>query len=380
MGRMLASVQRCIGIHPIQGADKIEVAQVLGWECVVKKGTFKVGDLGVYFEIDSILPPITPFEFMRERKFRVKTVKLRGQVSQGLFMSFDDLGIKKCAEGYDLTYALGVEKWEPEEKESTPPPKKGLWWKLVYTLPFLKMFRKKVGTGTAFPTHLVPKTDEPRLQTFGEGFLDTYKDLMISITQKMDGSSCTFILNKGKFSVASRNVWFLERKDNDFWRVAEQTNLIPAMKNFFKGSDVCIQGEVCGPGIQGNKYGFKELHFFLFGAYDSKDREYVTPAVLKYIHQQLLSNGATIDIVDELMNVTSFSDEIIKYQCIRDIGLTVDDWVKFATTKSTYNPKSYNEGIVVRSIDNMPYGIKGMTGKRFSFKIISPEFLLQYGL
>jgi RNA ligase (TIGR02306 family) len=121
MARQLASVQKIISLNPIDGADRIEVARVLGWDVVVKKGDFKVGDMGCYIEIDSIVPPIPVFEFMKERKYRVRTIKLRKQVSQGLFMSFNDLGItntKRLKEGDDLTSLIGITKWEPDENNT----------------------------------------------------------------------------------------------------------------------------------------------------------------------------------------------------------------------------------------------------------------------
>ena len=95
MSRKLASIQRIVSIEPIQGADKIELAIVLGWQCVVKKDEFKVGDLCVYIEIDSIVPADNPyFEFMKDRKYRVKTIRLRGIYSQGLVCPLNIMGLK----------------------------------------------------------------------------------------------------------------------------------------------------------------------------------------------------------------------------------------------------------------------------------------------
>ena len=378
MARNLASVQKVLEVLPIEGADRIELIKVLGWQCVVKKGAFKPGDMGVYIEIDSIVPDIPVFEFMKERKFRVKTIKLRGQISQGLFMSFNDLGItstKRLNEGDDLTETLKIIKWEPPEDTGQiyQAKKKSFWWKLIYTLPFLKMFRKRVGAGASFPTHLVPKTDETRLQAFSPDFLETYKDLPISVSIKMDGSSTTFILNKGKFSVASRNVWMIEKNDSNFWRIVEMTGIDRAMKKVFKGRNLCLQGELCGPGIQGNKYKFTELKYFLFGIFDSDRREYFTPQELIDAFTELRVAGSKIEIVPQKVFPT---DGVI----IRDIGTTVEDWLRFAESKSDYNPDTWNEGIVIRSLDNKPYGVKGMEGGRFSFKVIANPFLLQYNL
>lgn len=373
MSRMLASVQKVVSLSPIPGADKIEVARILGWDVVVKKGQFKVGDCGVYIEIDSIVPPTAPFEFLKERKYRVRTIKLRGQVSQGLFMPFDELGVRHYTEGRDLTALLGIEKYEPDpdnEQKMYKSKPKNWWWKLVYTLPFLAMFRKKVGEGSKFPTHLVPKTDETRLQAFGPEFFETYKDVRVSASIKMDGSSCTFIWNKGKFSVASRNVWFVEKKDNNFWKVADQTNIAKAMKAVFGKRNICLQGEMCGPSIQGNKYKFDRLHFFLFGAFDSDKKVYFTPGELVFTYLTLVDHGADMDIVDEVLHDKPLGK----------VAKDVDGWMNLATSHSRFNPKSWNEGIVIRSIDNKPHGVRGMEGGRFSFKVVSNEYLLQYNL
>ena len=371
--RNLASVQKVLEVVPIEGADRIELIKVLGWQCVVRKGLYKPGDLGIYIEIDSIVPDITIFEFMKERKYRVKTIKLRGEISQGLFMSFDEMKLrntKRLKEGTDLTNYLNIRKYEPEEEVVYQnKKKKSFWWKLVYAIPFLKCFRKHVGQGASFPTHLVPKTDETRLQAFGSIFLEKYKDLEVSISIKMDGSSVSFILNKGKFSIASRNVWFIEKKDNNFCKLAEKTNIAQAMKKVFGKRNIVLQGEMCGPGIQGNKYNFDSLRFFLFGAFDSDKRQYFTPLELHTIYTDLIDNGA---IIDEVKNFGNFK--------ISDIGLTIEEWLKFASSKSEFNQDTWNEGIVIRSLDNKPYGVRGMEGGRFSFKVVSNDFLLQYGL
>jgi hypothetical protein len=375
MARNLASVQKVLEIIPIENADKIELIRVLGWQCVIKKGTFKVGDLGVYIEIDSIVPSLPCFEFMKERKYRVRTIKLRGSISQGLFMPFSDLGIKSYSEGKDLTDILKIEKYESDENNTVyqGKQKKSFWWKLVYTIPFLKMFRKKRGPGSSFPSHLVPKTDETRLQAFGDGFLEKYRDLPISITQKMDGSSITFVWNKKKFSVASRNVWYIEKTDNNFWKIVEMTNIDKACKVVFGKRNICLQGELCGPSIQDNKYKFGSLKFFLFGIFDSDKKRYFTPQELIDTFFELKSVGSSVELVQHLIQP---SDN----KTIKDIGLTINEWLTYADSKSIFNKDTWNEGIVVRSLDNKPYAVRGMEGGRFSFKVISNQFLLQYNL
>lgn len=378
MERQMASIQRCVEVRPIPGADKIEVATVLGWECVVKKGSFQPGDLGIYIEVDSIVPEKPQFEFMRDRKWRVKTIRLRGQVSQGLFMPLDDFvayGLGRVDEGQDVSRLLGITKYDPEEVTGPMfmnPKSKPWWFNILIRIPFLRKFLiKPVGGGIAFPSHLVPKTDEPRLQTFGPGFLEEFKDLPVSITQKMDGTSVTIIWHENKLSVASRNVWFPTKKNNVYWNMVEKIGLGKVLSRYLKGCAFAIQGEICGPSIQGNKYKLEETHLFVYGVYSITKQEYYNPGQLRQFVQLMraLSQGAHLTHVPEIGELT-----------IREIGTTVEEWIKFATSKSTLNPESYNEGIVVRSLDNKPYGQFKMNGKRWSFKVISPEFLLQYGL
>ena len=129
--RKLASIQRIWQIEPIEGADRIELAHVLGWQCVVNKGQFQPMDLAVYFEVDSFLPVREEFEFMRAssyRKtdimgegFRLRTMKFRGQISQGLLLPvgmFPEIP-EEAELGMDVTEILGVRKWEIEERIST---------------------------------------------------------------------------------------------------------------------------------------------------------------------------------------------------------------------------------------------------------------------
>jgi len=366
MARTLASIQRISEIVPIEGADRIELAKVLGWQVVVKKGQFKPNDLCVYIEIDSIVPDKPCFEFMRDRKFHVKTIKLRGVLSQGLIMPLADVGLTGTyKEGENVTNILGIKKYEPPEVAEKVTHKKS-WFEKAF--PFL--YKKKVSR--EFPKHLVPQTDEPRLQSLGNEFLETYKDVPIYITIKMDGTSGTFIWYKKKFSVASRNVWMQKENDSVYWRVAKEANLEKAMKKLFKNRNVAIQGEICGSKIQGNHYKFDSLKLFIFGCYDIDTQEYYTPYDLETVADLLCFFGAKVNYVPRL------PIKGVKY--IKDIGLNVDDWLKLAERKSVFNPDSYDEGIVVRSVDNKPYDVKGLNGKRFSFKVVSNAYLMQYGL
>ena len=115
--RELAYVVRINKVEPIEGYDRVEYAHINGWGCVVRKGAFKEGDLGVYFEIDSKCPAVEPFLFLEKRKYHVKTQKMCKRISQGLLMSFADFGWEndKYEEGTFLTKELGITYYEPED-------------------------------------------------------------------------------------------------------------------------------------------------------------------------------------------------------------------------------------------------------------------------
>lgn len=193
----LASVQKIVKITAIEGADSIETATVLGWEVVVKKGEFKVDDLCIYIQIDTVVPDLPEYEFLRQRKFRVRTIKLRKQLSQGLIMP---LPTGKWKEGDDITDVLGIKKYEkpnnnPERYEKQRMPK--TWYnKWVYLFKYnylYKAFPKlRRLSRSPFPTHLVSITDEERIQNMPQ-VLDQYAGKNFIVSYKLNGSSITII-------------------------------------------------------------------------------------------------------------------------------------------------------------------------------------------
>ncbi|MGV3620398.1 MAG: RNA ligase (ATP), partial [Archangium sp.] len=174
MIRTLASVARITDITPIAGADRVELARVAGWQCVVKKNEFKPGQLAVYLEIDSVPPDTVEFSWLwkggpRPEKFRIRTMTMRGQLSQGLLvpLTFDDV-----KEGDDVTSRLGVTKYEP------PAPSGMGDWR------------------APFPSS-VPKTDEMRVQAVPQ-VLEELRGKPFVATVKMDGTSATFVMVDGE--------------------------------------------------------------------------------------------------------------------------------------------------------------------------------------
>lgn len=167
--RNLASIQKIGNLEPIQNADAIEKATVLGWQLVVKKDEFKIGDLCVYCEIDSILPEKPEFEFLKDRKYRIKTIKLRGQISQGICFPLSVLPVKtKITEGLDVTEILGIKKWEPYQEEQRCAKQTGKimypkWmpqWiqRIVHNFKFVRDYYRQNSGQKSFPS-LIPKTD-----------------------------------------------------------------------------------------------------------------------------------------------------------------------------------------------------------------------------
>ncbi|RYX85439.1 RNA ligase (ATP) [bacterium] len=343
MLRKLASVQRVLSLEPIPNADAIVLARINGWQCIVKKTDFEVGDLGVFFEIDSIPPDIAEFAFLwtsrnavpgepvvRPAKFRIRTMKMRGALSQGLLMPLSFFALGEVAEGDDLTESLGVEKYE---------------------IPVFVWSGPQIARGP-FPSWL-RKTDEMRIQSVPE-VLDEIRGLPYVCTLKYDGTSATFTRSPldGEFHVCSRNLSLLDG-DNAYWRLARELDLARVTEE----SGITIQGELCGPGIQKNHLGLKKEQLFVFNAYSFEGRRYL-------------------------------NDREMREFCAR-YGLTPVDVVErgeaFAHTQESLlslaeglypNTRNEREGVVIRP-ENETYS--PILGGRLSFKAVSNRYLLKEG-
>ena len=303
--RELAYVVKVTDVFPMD-ADRLERVQINGWNCVCGKGDFKKGDLGIFFEIDSKLPDKPPFsemEFLRKKHFKIKSQKLRGVISQGLLMPLSafDFG-DNVKEGDFLTEKLEVTYSTPEDnkrKKDNPNAKynsmsarhknlaKKKWWRWLMKRSWGKkllfiVFGKKNDTPLKFPTHFeyIHKTDEERVENIPWILED--KSPWIK-TQKLDGTSSTYILekkgrNKYEYYVCSRNVRQRTRdqknfhsdmgvEDNVYWKMNDKYNIYELLKDYletYKLNYVCLQGETVGPNIQGNPHKFKELRFYGF--------------------------------------------------------------------------------------------------------------------
>lgn len=332
MERKLASIRRISDIQPIEGADMIELAIVDGWKVVVAKEVgHKVGNLVVYCEIDSFLPIREEFEFLRKSSykkmgdqegFRLKTIRLRGQVSQGLIlpMSVFALYPSNPTEGDDVTEALDIVKYEPPIPAELSGKVKGL-----------------------FPS-FIRKTDEERIQNLASEYEEMKKHTYY-VTEKLDGSSATFYYNNGKFGVCSRNLELLETEGNTFWKVARELDLENKLKEY--GINLSIQGELIGEGIQGNPYKIKGQTVRFFNLFDIDLYVYHSLSVFKETMKVL--GLETVPVLDTHFHLPQ----------------TIDKLLLMADGKSELNPNFDREGIVVRSLD-----------RTISFKVISNKFLL----
>lgn len=334
--RKLARVEQILAINPIEGADAIEVATISGWQCVIaKKDGLKVGDKVVYFEIDSILDPENPlFAFMEPRHFRVRTIRLRGQLSQGLAMPvklFDEK--KEFNVGDDLTEALNITKYEP----------------------YIPAHLSGVVRGN-FPSFL-RKTDEERVQNLPD-FLVQYSGTTCYISEKCDGTSMTAYLFEGEFGVASRNLELKESEGNLYWQMARALDLEKKLRwvNSINKKQLCIQGEIIGQGVQSNKYKLSDNRLLVFNIFDIDNQEYLNYEDFQYLCKKM--GLETVPIIDE--------DFILNH--------TIDELLVMADGKSVVNPAVLREGLVFRAKTNKV--VRGLS--RFSFKAVSNKFLLKF--
>jgi RNA ligase (TIGR02306 family) len=350
--RKLASIQTVNAVEPIPNADAIEKIRVLGWWVVVKKGEHRPGDKVVYCEIDSLLPERPEFEFLRPSSFkaaqtdaggevtlpagfRIKTVKMRGQVSQGICFPLSVLPPGAPTEkGADVTELLGVRKWEP------PIP--------------VGMGGKVKG---GFPGFL-SKTDEMRVQVL-EPVLQRHRGKTFYVTEKLDGTSFTAFLREGAFGICSRNLWMDEADEsNVLVRVARGLKLEEKLRQARErlGHDLAIQAEVIGPGIQKNKYGLKAVTIRVFN-------------VLNVDAYRLIDHAAMLEALAAmgLETVPQLGTVVLNH--------TVDELVTFSEGTSVLNPQVQREGVVLRPlVEEYDEDIGG----RLSFKAINPKFLLKY--
>lgn len=344
--RKLATIKTIDKLEPIEGADRIELATVGGWKVVVAKDVgHQEGNKVVYCEIDSFLPIEPEFEFLRKSSykkmadgtegFRLKTIRLRGQYSQGLILPLEDaINVMKrkngevysemLEEGMEVTDLLGITKWEPPVPANLAGTAKG-----------------------NFPS-FIQKTDEERIQNLTKD-LERWKEdgTLFYMTEKLDGSSATFYLRDGEFGVCSRNLDLKESEDNTYWKVARELKIEEKMREL--GRNIAIQGELIGEGIQKNRYKIKghTVRFFNVFGIDKFEK---------------VSRDEFMEIIIDQMGLDTVPVHTLDLPLVHD----VEGLLKIAEGKSQLNKDAEREGLVIRSLDN-----------KISFKAISNKFLLK---
>lgn len=383
--RALAYTARCGKIEKIEGADNIELMSVLGWKVIVKIGEFHEGDLCVYFEIDSKLPEKEWSEFMASKKYKVKTMKL-GKfkvISQGLALPISVFDVEiPNEEGVDVTELLGVTYSvdEDNERKSNKVNKDKKYQsmaarnaKLFKKKPFRWLMRREWGRKLLFaifgkkrdnprgwPTHFpyIHKTDEERCENLP--WVLGYERPLI-VTEKLDGTSCTYILEKKKkgyeFYVLSRNVRQADENQecyhdhNIYWDLAFKYDIENKLRKYLNENPwltyVCIQGEGVGS-VQGNPLKLKEDDLYVFNFIDSENGRYCS---------------TTGKVIIESMGMKWVPILDTNYMMPTDM----EEFKQFATAKSVVNPNVMREGIVLRDPTN-----------DFSFKNVSREYLLKH--
>ena len=342
---MLASIQRINKIFPIPGADRIEGAEVLGWKCVVRKGMFEEGDLCIYIEIDTIIPKqLLDETYIGNEVVRLRTVKMRGQISQGLVLDtiilsekcksilykdgseycfFDTDEENSFYEEDDITDLLNVKKYE----KKIPPELQGLAY----------------GNFPGF----IPKTDEVKIQSEPH-LLEKLYGKPYHITQKLDGTSATYYKYEGHFGVCSRN---LELKDgkNIYWKLAKKYNIESWLNDGY-----AIQGEVCGPGIQKNRLELKEHELFIFNFFKISEYKYLPLTSDEYYE---IDYPQPVPFLYGTTPWENVSNSFFDYSLEQLLDMA----------KGKYDRTNNNqEGIVVRSLD-----------QTISFKVVNNDYLLK---
>jgi RNA ligase (TIGR02306 family) len=364
MERKLASIQKVLEISPIKDADKIELAKVLGWQCVVKKSeNFKVGELGIYFEIDSLLDESNPAysHLMKDGRIkRLRTIQLKKQLSQGLLLPLSILNYYGLVSVSNDNYFFSITK----EDGSVGEPIQLIEGLDVTEITKTKKYEPEIPAQLVgqirgnFPIWL-KKTDEQRLQSAPDVLKECVGLDMIG-TMKIDGTSTTVYLRDEDFGVCSRNLDLKEADGNTYWKMVREHDIENKMKQYrdlgWGIKNFAIQFEIAGEGIQGNPLGLKGQQIFLFSFFDIDTGKYRTHETLRVFADKFGLQLAPI-----------------VHQMKFDETVTVKSLLELANNLNYPNGKPA-EGIVWRPRDTEVHS-DALNG-RLSFKTISNKFLI----
>ena len=352
----LASIQKIIKLTPIPGADFLETATVLGWSVVVKKGEYKEGDLCTYIQIDTIVPDEPQFEFLRDRNFRVRSIKLRKQLSQGLIIPCPE---GKWKVGDDVTDLFKIKKYEKtnekiEQYEKPRRPKvwyKALWYNVKYNFLYPKFPFLRPKQRSPFPTNLVSITDEERIQNVPQ-ILELYKGKEFVVSYKLDGSSITIIHQKtvfgSKYRICSRR-FELHDSNNDYTKVFNNTGFkehIDRLVEVYQTNDIIVQGEAIGK-FNGNHHNLEKEEIRLFNIYVNGKR----------LNQKSFLN--TCEFL-KIPHCPEYMTTILNH--------TLPEILEVSKIKDVINPKVDAEGLVWRCVED-----------NTSFKVINNNYLISKG-
>lgn len=326
----LATMQKVLEVKSCPNSDNLDLIKILGWQVVTKRDEFKENGLCVYIAIDSVLPERPEFEFLRNKHFRIKPIRLRGEESAGIVFPLSILANfgydlrGPVMEGVDLTDVIGVKHYEK------PIP--------------AELAGQAVG---GLPGFLI-MTDELNLRSYPDAIPEMY-GCPYYITRKDDGCSGTFFIRNGEFGVCSRRIHLKESETNGFWRMARKYDIEKVLRTTFPDKDIAIQGEIVGPGIQKNKLGLKELELHLFNIFDIVGRYY-----LNYECIMEFCKTSNIPMVTLVTDGNTF-------------GYTLEELVKLANEQK-YPTGGPAEGIVIRGKTDV---YSKVLGHRWSGKVIN---------
>lgn len=348
MERKLASIQKIKSVepifHPSDGSlTSLELVKFedIGWQCVARAGEFVVGDLAVYIEISTVVPEHPVFEFLRARHWKVKTVRLCGVLSQGLALpvqeiqSFVDIAIDDVQVGEDVSIVMGITRYEAP----------------------IDVRINGTGRVRTFPSEVVPRTDEERVQSFPH-ILDHFRGMNVVATLKHDGTSATYFwdVEQDKLRVCSRNMEKLDPDESVYWQVLKTQ---PDIERICKENPMLVfQGEITGPAIQKNRMARKQPVFTLFNVFDRDDGSYIPQYYAKF-----LLDGYDVPWVETVYEWSEFD-------------ATIEELLELAKGfyPGTKNPR---EGIVLRPLMEEKYVY--VLGGRLSCKVINNDYLEKGG-
>lgn len=363
--RSLVHIERIHTIVPIEGADKIEIVKLLDWQMVAKRGEFKVGDLGVFHEVDCIVPAKPEYEFLASRNYKIKTAKFLKNLSQGLVLPLSILPPGNYKEGQDVTELVGAIHMDKEsrvnfelEKKKKNKLLKFLFKYKIFRSILMPFFQKEKGKWPEFIAH----TDEENVQAVFSRVKRDFGSETFYVTEKIDYQSATFFTRtveknyfgfkakKKIFGVCSRTIWKKTPDGSLWWKIAEKFNIEKILRKY--DFDLTIQGEQGDLSVQKNKYKITESDFWVFNIIRNSDNYHYS---LEEMEAFCKENGLKfVPVLDRNYKLPE----------------TVLELLDYSKGKSVLNKDTEREGVVIRLIRD---------GKKLvSFKVRNPDFLMKW--